>query len=189
MSPLPYSRDDLPTLTDLFRRVGAPKPESFAESEHAEGIPQFAMYIMLRTFWDRCVSSKDDSWLESRISDTRKSPSSPFQTLGHVIPKMIAAGIPREDIVDMVREIQVETMAQMLYTLDDSSVTHDLELDHIPEVGDIHWGVYLELCDDLGHGAPSPMSEFRMGGLDACIFYGDPENRELRPRWLDREKA
>lgn len=188
MSPLPYSRDDLKSLTDLFRRVGAHDPESYAASECEEGIPQFAMYIMLRSFWERCVSTKDDSWIEDRINDTKKSPKSPFSTLGYLLPKMLEAGINRDDIVDMVREIQVESMASMLYALDDSSVTDDLDLDHVPEVSDINWGLYLELSDDFGGGESSPLKEFRMSMHD-CIFCGDAENRELRPRWLDRKEA
>jgi hypothetical protein len=40
--------DELQELTELFARLGAPRPESWARSQLEEGIPQLARFVFLR---------------------------------------------------------------------------------------------------------------------------------------------
>ncbi len=48
-------------LTDLFRRLGAPDPAEWGQSEIQQGIPQLARFVFLRGLWDQVLRCPPES--------------------------------------------------------------------------------------------------------------------------------
>jgi hypothetical protein len=79
-------------LTELFRKLGAEEPESWAHSQIAEGILQLPRYLFLRQAWRKVVGPKDRSWMfEMRPKD----PNAPGGELGPAIDRILAIGARR----------------------------------------------------------------------------------------------
>ncbi|WP_278924715.1 hypothetical protein, partial [Pseudophaeobacter profundi] len=58
-------------LTELFRALGAQRPEQWASS-------QIHRYLFLKQAWAQVVDETDDSWIERIIESARRNPEGPF---------------------------------------------------------------------------------------------------------------
>src|SRR5215470_10344746 len=67
---------DVTALTDLLRKLGARKPEVWAQSQAEEGIPQLLRWLFLREAWRRIVSEEDPAWIDAHVrrADARPPP-------------------------------------------------------------------------------------------------------------------
>ncbi|WP_278924263.1 hypothetical protein, partial [Pseudophaeobacter profundi] len=65
-------------LTELFRALGAQRPEQWASSQIQEKIPQLHRYLFLKQAWAQVVDETDDSWIERIIESARRNPEGPF---------------------------------------------------------------------------------------------------------------
>jgi hypothetical protein len=82
----------LAKLTALFRKLGARDPESWAQSEISEGIPQLARFLFLRQAWRNVVAAADDRWQSAQIATATRSPNEPGAAAGLAIQRLLAAG-------------------------------------------------------------------------------------------------
>lgn len=158
-------------LTEVFRALGAREPEQWASSQLQEGIPQLHRFLFLRQAWAQVVDENDDSWIDRVIEAARKTPEAPFSGQGHAIERMLTLGVPRSDIVELVRNAQAEMIFGFCYLLEDPSFDADVE----DRVGSVGWAL-VATDDDC-----EPTRE-TIGGLHESVLETDPTGREMRPR-------
>jgi len=161
----------LPDLIELFRRLGAPDPEAWAKSQTDEGIQQLHRYLFLRQAWSAVVSEQDKAWIEQSLAATRQDPDAPFAGVGRALANLLATGARREDLVDLVRGMQVQTMYRICYLLGDPSFDE-------PELDDLGWSLVVESDDEQA-------TRQYIGGLHESVLETDPTGREMRPRKAD----
>lgn len=83
---------DRTELIDVFTRLGAKDPQSWAVSEIDEGIPQLARYLFLKGAWNAVVGDGDSSWIEQVIENTPAESSAPYSGTAHALRHLLAAG-------------------------------------------------------------------------------------------------
>ncbi|GGX41506.1 hypothetical protein [Undibacterium squillarum] len=160
--------DNQKELTELFKALGAEDPESWADSQTTEGINQLHRFLFLRQAWQRVVSENDDAWIDEEIAYYKRFPVQPFAGIGKALKRMEAKGVEREDIVDLVRGMQVRLLADFCYLLDDPSLDE-------AGVEDLGWAL-VEANDDC------ELAGTVIGGLHESVLSTDPTGREMRPR-------
>ncbi|GGO52389.1 hypothetical protein [Roseovarius pacificus] len=158
-------------LTELFRALGAQRPEQWASSQIQEKIPQLHRYLFLKQAWAQVVDETDDSWIERIIESARRNPEGPFSGQGHALERMLSLGVDRSDIVDLVRCSQAEMISGLCYLLDDPSL-YDEEDERVRDTG---WCL-VATDENL-----EPTREI-IGGLHESVLGTDPTGREMRPR-------
>ncbi len=154
-------------LTEIFRNLGASEPEGRASSEIDEGIPQLARYVFLKGAWDRIVTEDDTSWIDNVISDVPPDSTAPYSGAAHSMRRMIAAGVSKSEIAQLVRSAQAEFLFELCYMMDDSgAVAGNDDL--------VDWAfVELGANDNAGR---------HIGGLHESVLETDPTGREVCPR-------
>ena len=159
---------DFKELSGLFGRLGARDPDAWAKSQVDEGINQLHRFVFLRQAWERVVSEQDDRWMDAHISEAKNNPDQPFSGIGHALASMLAAGVPRQDVTDLVRGMQADLLFQICYLLEDPSIDED-------EIEELGWSL-VETDEDL-----QPTGK-TIGGLHESVLGMDPTGREMRPR-------
>lgn len=160
------SEPTLGALTELFRKLGARNPEGWAQSQVGEGINQLARFVFLREAWKGVVPPADSSWIDSVIGSAKEHAAEPGAGAGPALERMLAAGVHRDDIHELVRVMQWESLASFCYLLEDPG--GDLE----PEIADLAWA--LVQIDADGNTIDS------VGGLHESVLETDPSGREMR---------
>ena len=158
-------------LAEVFRFLGAKEPESWATSQVEEGTPQLHRYVFLKQAWAQVVDELDDSWIDRLIDAARRFPTSPFSSQGHAIERMLASGVERSDVVDLVRCSQGEMISRLCYLLDDPSLDAEVE----ERIGSVGWALVTTNND---FEATSEV----IGGLHESVLDTDPSGLEMRPR-------
>lgn len=159
--------DKIRRLTDLFRKLGAPEPEGWARSEVDEGIPQLARFLFLRQAWRSVVSDENPTWIDALIKAAERDPAAPYAGAGHALKSLRAKGATDEELVDLVRGVQAESLFSFCYLLGDPG---DVE----EEVAHIAWGLFQ--IDENG----SPIEA--IPALHESVLETDPTSREMRPK-------
>jgi hypothetical protein len=155
-------------LTELFARLGAPNPESWANSQVQEGINQLHRFLFLRQAWNLVIPDDEHSWMERAMVAARKNPDAPFAGVGDALSRLLEAGASRDDLADLVRGMQAQLLFDFCYLLDDPSLTE-------PELADIGWTL-------VETGSAFQPTEKTIGGLHESVLEVDPTGREMRPR-------
>lgn len=153
-------------LTSLFRKLGAPSPEAWAESQEDEGGDQLARFVFLRQAWRAVVDPTDASWIDAQIKASGERPGEPCAGAGPALERMLAAGADRADVHEVVRAMQYDLLFSLCYLLDDPG---SLE----PELADLSWGLFR--TDD--DGEPTE----RIESLHESVLETDPSGNEMRP--------
>ncbi|MBB3061408.1 hypothetical protein [Microbulbifer rhizosphaerae] len=156
------------SLTDLFRQLGAPDPESWAKSQAEMGVNQLYRFLFLRQAWERVISEDDDSRIDANIDAAKQDPNAPYAGVGHAVDRILAAGVSREDIVDLVRGMQAELLFDFCYLLDDPAIME-------PNLESIGWTL-VETTKDF---EPTPIT---ISALHGSVLETDPTGREMSPR-------
>jgi hypothetical protein len=159
-------------LAEHFRALGAPDPWSWARSQVEEGIPQYARFVFLRQAWTNVIADGNTSWIDGLTQQSDRRPLDPGAGAGPALRRMLAAGASREDIAEVVRVMQWQVLANLVYQLEDPSVVEYPS----PELPRVHWTLFE--VDDHG----KPLHPIR--GLHESILYTDPSGRQMRPRNL-----
>lgn len=148
-------------LTEIFRRLGANDPESWAYSQVAEGIPQLGRYLVIRAMWNCVTRSGKTSWIDYEL---KHSPESPH---GKALRQILDAGISREAITELVRFKEAEALREVCYLLEDySSVPENSN----PETREEY--VRWSLCELDSEDQPTGKS---INGLHESFWSLDPE--------------
>jgi hypothetical protein len=159
--------DSKEELTEIFRTLGADDPEGWAQFE-IEGGDQLATYAVLKKSWDTVVNETDTSWIEENIERAKERPNDHFAGIGHALHSLREKGATNEELVDLVRGMQVRTMDGMFWAIDPGGA--DIE-----GLEGLSWMLFL--IDEDG----SPRSEV-IGPLYEYTLTEDPTGREMRPR-------
>lgn len=145
-------------MDDLVRRMrelGAPEPESWAQSELEEDFAQQARFLFLRPIWAEAI----DSW--GTADNIRKYPAG---------ARLLDAGASPLDLATMLRAVAYETAFYMLDRIDAGG---DLSA---PE--DAPGWVLMETKDEAGEPPGRDL-----GGLHEDILSLDPSGREGSDLW------
>lgn len=157
-------------LARHFRKLGANDPEGWARSEIEDGIPQFARFVFLKMAWESVVPDTDHSWMDRAIAEFEGSPDAPYAGAGRAIKEMLGRKCSRDDISDLVRSIQAQTIFELCAYLDGVYEPAFLE-DSMPEVS----LVLLNVPSD--DSEPQPVIS-----LHESVLETDPTGREMRPK-------
>ena len=152
-------------LTEIFRKLGAPDPEEWADSEINEGIPQLARFIFLKGAWEGVVPDNDE-WISNVLRRYKDGEKEPYSGLGRSVKRMIECGVPKKDITEFARCIAAEMIFHIGYLLDDSSIVDGNDF--------IDWAL-VQLDND---GTPIKF----ISGLHESVLATDPTGREMRPK-------
>jgi hypothetical protein len=161
---------ELEMLTEIFRKLGANRPESWARSQVLEGINQLGRYVFLRQAWRLIIDEDDSTWIDSEIRTAETRPNAPFAGIGHALSRLKDLGVNTNDINDVVRGKQAELLFSLCTLLDDPGDLPD-------EVKDMSW--CLVQIDEGGQIA-APIRALHESVLDT-----DPSGREMRPKRRD----
>ncbi|MEP7378412.1 MAG: hypothetical protein ABI725_02505 [Chloroflexota bacterium] len=149
-------------LVALLRRVGVADPESWADSEVREDIPQLARAILLRRLWPEEIDgfATDLSWIDAAIAEHEKDGDAPFADAGAALSAVLAAGVAKEDLGKIARSVAFSAVAGTLYRIDERA---DYDFEDGPG-----WALI-----ELDHLTQRPTGRF-VGGLHESIL-------EVRP--------
>jgi hypothetical protein len=157
----------LPALVALFVKLGARDPEGWASSQLNEGINQLHRFLFLRQAWACAVAETNTGWIDYQVKTATTHPNSPFSELGEALSRALAAGVSRQDLVDIVRGAQGDMLSQLCYMLEDNGLTES-------ELAGVGWGLFE--TDEEGN-ARAPIYSLHESVLEA-----DPTGREMKPR-------
>ena len=156
---------NLSELTEKFRELDAPDPESWAQSQLNEGINQLGRYTFLKGMWDQVVPDNED-WIDNVMKNYTPGENEPHSGLGLAISKMLEQRVPKSYITEFARALSSELLFGIGYLIDDPSSVEGND--------SIDWAL-MQLNDD---GEPIDT----ICGLHESILETDPENRECCPR-------
>ena len=155
-------------LTKLFEKLGARDPEAWAQSQIEEGLPQLQRYLFLRQAWAEVLGDEEVGWVDAKIEEAEDDPRGQFAGVGLALKRAVAAGVAKQDLVDIARGVQAELLFQFCCLLDDPGLSE-------PEVEDLEWGLFE--VDENGDPIPT-----RIEGLHEDMLDMDPTGREMCPR-------
>lgn len=158
---------NLGKLTKLFEKLGAPVPEDWARSQIEEDSPQLQRFLFLRQAWAEVLGDEEVEWVDAMIEVAEDDPSEPFAGVGLALKRAVAAGVAKQDLVDIARGVQAELLFQFCCLLDDPGLSE-------PEVEDLEWGLFE--VDENGDPIPT-----RIERLQEDVLAMDPTGREMRP--------
>ena len=157
-------------LAAHFHALGAEDPENWAASQVDEGINQYGRFVFLRQAWTNVVPDGDTAWIETMIADADREPGAPGTGAGPALRRLLGAGASPQDLTDLVRVMQWQTLAGLIYQLDDPG-TVQYPTDNLPTV---NW-ILFEVDED-----DDPLQP--IDGLHESLLGTDPTGREMRPR-------
>jgi hypothetical protein len=157
--------DELRSLAEVFRQAGAHDPESWAKSQLAEGIPQLAIFSFAKALWNGVKPEDDDKWIDQEIEWAKSRPLDPCAQIGPALEEMVAKGVSRKAIVDLVRVFQFDALYHACLILDGS---------RMEDVPITDWT--LHQVDEEGRNVAI------IQGLHEVLLSMDPTGREMRPR-------
>ncbi|MGH1470704.1 MAG: hypothetical protein ACRBCS_05885 [Cellvibrionaceae bacterium] len=150
-------------LIKIFKNLGADEPESWADSQIKEGIPQLCRFLFLKGMWDSVVPD-NEKWVDEYVNDTMENEC--FSGASIAIRKMIECGVPKKYITELCRGIGGELIFNIATMIDDPSVLLENDV--------VSWGLF-ELD---GNGNPKSL----IAGLHESVLETDPTGRECLPR-------
>jgi hypothetical protein len=156
---------DLESLTEVFRAYGADDPGSWAQSQIEEGIPQLALFSFVKSLWAGVVAEDDTSWIDEEIRWSTERPDSPCAPAGIAITEMLARGVSRDTIIDLVRVAQYEVLHHACVIIDGA---------RIEDVPTHNWLLFQTDDDE------NPTEG--LSGVHEILLGLDPTGREMRRR-------
>jgi hypothetical protein len=168
------NEQEIQEWTEHFRALGAYDPEGWARSQVEESIPQYARFVFLRQAWQSVVVDGDTSWIDSHMAQAERRSRDPGAGIGPALQRMLAAGVSREDITEVVRVMQWNVVAGVAYQLADPGVV-DYPREGMPAV---NWMLF-EVDEN---GAPLRAID----ALHESVLDTDPSGREMRPKGVTR---
>lgn len=160
--------DSLKTLTETFRRLGAPEPEQWAKSQLEERIPQLERFLFLKHAWEGVVADGSEEWIQQAIHAAESDPNGPYSGLGLALSRMLALGASSTDLTEMARALQAMTLFHVCAVIDGAA---DLSAS---EEQDVSWAL-------VGVDSEGNMTSC-IDALHESVLETDPTGREIRPR-------
>jgi hypothetical protein len=155
-------------LVALFRGLGAHSPEDWVQHLPEDPSTHLARYMFLKQAWDSVAQEGDTKWMDDAITRSEQHPDEPYAGLGQSLQKVLAAGVPREDITELARCLQAGMLFRIAYLLDGRSYP-------VKGLEHIDWALFR--TDEEGN----PTKD-QIAGLHESVLETDPTRREMRPR-------
>jgi hypothetical protein len=149
----------------VFRQNGADDPESWARSQLEEGIPQLAIFCFAKALWQGVIDENDHKWIDHEIAWAKSRPQASCAQTGPALEEMLAKGVSRQAITNLVRVMQYSVLFHACSVLDGSRMV---------ELPINDW--VLHQVDENGR----PVAIIQ--GLHEVLLGMDPTGREMRPR-------
>jgi hypothetical protein len=124
-----YMPSDLDELIRIFRELGADDPEGWAQSLVKDGNLQLHRFLSFRQAWKLVCDENDDSWIEGTLANRQFD----AMAIGRIIERLLALGVDRAEIVDLVREKHYEALFGLCYLLGPRLDNEDEE--HVTTMG------------------------------------------------------
>jgi hypothetical protein len=159
---------DLEHLTELFARLGAENPGSWASSQVNEGIEQLHRFLFLRQAWSKVISDGDTTWITHQIERAKANPSEPYAGVGLALARCLEKGADPRDLSDIARGMQATMLFRVCYLLEDP----DLSERELESVG---W------CLVATNENLEPTKRL-IDGLHESVLETDPTGRWMRAR-------
>jgi len=109
-------------LVSIFRALNADDPESWAQSEISEDIPQLARFLALRRIWPEYIDSwtrEPDRWVTQSVNGAGNDPQGDFADAGAALKRMTERGVSPADIAAVARMVAYETVFAVLDHIDE----------------------------------------------------------------------
>ncbi|MBK9262632.1 MAG: hypothetical protein IPM54_22860 [Polyangiaceae bacterium] len=113
-----WKKAELDEMTEKFRQLGVEHPEGWARTQVIEGIPNLSKFIFLKLLWRTIVKEGDSEWIDREIALAEKNPSDPFIGGGLALKSLRAKGATDEELIDVVRNFQMEYLWDIVMLLD-----------------------------------------------------------------------
>lgn len=152
---------DNPSLTEIFRQLGARNPEGWARSQENEGIPQLARFLFLKRAWESVVSRDDMDWIDSEL---QHEPNVPGGAISPALQRILESGVKKQDLTTVVRTMQWQLLFHLCYLLDGPNFSEKV-------VSDVDWQLF-QVNDE---GEPTVAVE----GLHESVLEMDPSGTEM----------
>lgn len=153
-------------LTELLTQLGAPDPAAWARSEVEEDIPQLARYVFLSHAWRHVVDQDDETWIDSWLEEAERSPDSPGAGIGPALRRLLASGVDRRALTEVVRVMQYSALFNLCLLLDEPP-------EGVTRISGRSWAL-VEVDDEGNVGR-------HIAGLHESLLETDPSGREMRP--------
>jgi hypothetical protein len=98
-------------LEAVFTALGARDPERWARSHVEEGIDQIGRFVFLRALWGRIV--RDGRFVDKMRKERTE--------LSAAVERLLLAGVDENDLVALVRSMQVRLLVDICQIVDDPS--------------------------------------------------------------------
>src|SRR3990170_3902663 len=109
-------------LVSILRALNADDPESWAQSEISEDIPQLARFLALRRIWPEYIDSwtrEPDRWVMQSVNGAGDNPQEHFADAGAALGRMTERGVSPADIASVARMVAYETAFAVLDHIDE----------------------------------------------------------------------
>ncbi|MEZ6010142.1 MAG: hypothetical protein R3F05_20595 [Planctomycetota bacterium] len=116
---------DLEQLTDVFRRLGARDPESWASSQISGGIPQLARFVFLTAAWTHVVEPEGGAWIEEQLDAAVRWPQLGGHPVAAAIHALRAKGAADHELTALVRGMQSALLFNVCYQLDAGGASYE----------------------------------------------------------------
>ena len=159
-------------LVSMLRALNADDPESWAQSEISEDIPQLARFLVLRRIWPEYIDSwtrEPDRWIVRSVDGAGHNPQGHFADAGAALRRMTERGVSPADIASVARMVAYETAFAVLDHIDEG---------YDPDAPENAPGWLLV---EVEAGADERTTGRHIRALHESIFAMDPSGRDGRP--------
>ena len=161
--------EKLAALTEAFEKIGVEDPADCARYQLERNVPELARLSFIKAAWDGVVNEGDTGWIQRQLEDFRRDPNGVGNGAGRALERLLKLGAKPEDLTDLVRSMQYETLFAVCYVADNCGDDYRNPLS--PKE---HWHLVL--------GEDCPPSHLDVGGLHESVLQMDRTGREMRPR-------
>ncbi|WP_157420153.1 hypothetical protein [Actinomadura kijaniata] len=151
----PQQRAAAIALRNRFARLGADRPEEWAQSELFEHLPQLARFLLLRRLWNEAINSWENQGAVENVP---------------AAARLLAAGADRADVVLTMRAAAFEAVFATLTAIDEGGSTAPGD-QPLP-------GWSLHETDAVDHHTRQ-----RLGGLHESLGETDPSGHQAQDLW------
>ena len=164
--------------TELLRRLGAAEPADWVDDEDdvSTAREQLHRFLFLREATRYMASTRDFGWIDNQLAFAERDPTGPMAGGGLAIASMLAKGVEKAEIAELVRATQAAAIFDLCYQLSGGDFdVRDQELAEQAGLGPLGWAlVTVDEKEEPG--------DMIIAGLHESVLASDPEGREMRPR-------
>lgn len=146
-----------------FTKLGVTDVEGWVNRYFKYGPSALAQCVFLHAAWQEVVPPDGGQWMERDIELSKRYPG---EGAGEVLTRLLAAGAKREDLAELVRLKQIDTLWGLCNNIDNTPGLFNDPVDR-----DLHWHLSLfKKC---------PAESIDLSGLHEMVRDFDPAQSEI----------